>query len=168
MNLYTLTSLQIAIQANLEAAGFDDKTIADTLEGEDNTDSLQQKRLGFIAIIKSKRALSEARAKAANDMLELAESEAKDAGRLEAALMASMTATGDKKIIGLQFQASVQNNPPSVEVYDPLSLPAIYMRYPVPKPPVAAPDKAMIKADLQAGLGVLGAKIVQSQRLVIR
>ena len=166
MNLYQLTSAQHALQAHLEAAGFDDQTIQDTMEAEG--DELLEKRLGYIAIIKSKRALAEARAHAANDMAALAEAEAKDAGRLEAALLASMSATGDSQLVGLQFEAKIRKNPPAGEVLDTAALPLNYWRTPEPRPPVAAPDKALIKADLQAGKEVPGAKLTQSLKLVIK
>jgi len=53
-------------------------------------------------------------------------------------------------------------------VMDPLSLPAEYWRTPEPKPPVAAPDKAAIKAALLAGVDVMGARMVQGTRLDIK
>jgi hypothetical protein len=166
MNLYQLTSAQHALQAHLEAAGFDHVTIQDTLETEG--DELLEKRLGYIAIIKSKRALAEARAAAANDMAALAEAEAKDAGRLEAALLASMSATGDSQLVGLQFEAKIRKNPPSVELVDSAALPSNYWRVPDIRPPAPAPDKALIKFDLQAGKEVPGAKLTQSLKLVIK
>lgn len=127
-----------------------------------------EKRLGYLAIIKSKRAFAEARAQAANDMAALAESEAKDASRLESALLASMQATGDSQLIGLQFEAKIRKNPPSVEVLDTAALPSAYWRTPEIKPPAASPDKALIKQALQAGLDVPGAKLTQGIKLVIR
>lgn len=168
MNLYELTAAQHVLQAQLEAAGFDDQTISDTLEGEENSSMLLEKRLGYIAIIKSKRAFAEARAAAANDMAALAEAEAKDAGRLEAALLASMNATGDSQLVGLQFEAKIRKNPPSVEVLDSADVPPIYWRTPEPKPPVPVIDKVAIKAELQAGREVRGARLTQSLKLVIK
>lgn len=166
MNLYELTGAQHALQAQLEAAGFDDQTIADTLEGEG--DALRDKRLGYLAIIKSKRAFAEARAVAANGLAALAESEAKDASRLESALLASMTATGDSQLVGLQFEAKLRKNPPAVEIADSAALPWSYWRTPEYKPPAPTPDKTRIKADLQAGKEVPGARLVQHTRLEIR
>ena len=166
MNLYELTGVQRALQSQLEAAGFDDQTILDTLEAEG--DALLEKRLGYIAIIRSKYAFSEARAAAAVSMAALAEAEAKDAARLEAALLASMQATGESHLVGLQFEASIRRNPPAVEVLDPAALPPIYWRTPEPKPPVAAPDKAAIKLALQAGQDVPGARLTQALKLVIK
>jgi hypothetical protein len=42
------------------------------------------------------------------------------------------------------------------------------MRTPEPKPPVAAPDKKAIKAALDAGTDVPGARIVKKDRLTIK
>ena len=167
-NLYQLTATQRALQAQLEAGGFDDQTISDTLEGDDNTESLLEKRLAYISIIKSKRAFSEARAKAADEMAALAEVDDRDADRLEAALLASMKATGDSHLVGLQFEAIIRRNPPSVELVDGADVPPIYWRTPEPKNPVAVIDKAAIKAELQAGREVRGARLVQNTRLEIR
>lgn len=83
-------------------------------------------------------------------------------------LLDNMQRTGISKITCPLFLISIANNPPSTDVYDPLSLPAKYMRTLEPKPPIASPDKSLIKADLQSGVEVPGAKLVQSQRLVIK
>ena len=83
-------------------------------------------------------------------------------------LMDNMIRTGISKITCPLFSISIQNNPPAVDVFDVLSLPPEFWRTPEPKPPVAAPDKNAIKAHLQAGEDVPGAKLVQSQRLNIK
>ena len=166
MNLYELTGAQHALQAQLEAAGFDDVTIKDTLEAEG--DALLEKRLGYLAIIRSKQAFAAARAAAAADMTALAEAEAKDAARLEAALLASMQATGDSQIIGLQFEAKIRRNPPAVEIADAAALPLSYWRTPEPRPLAPTPDKAAIKLALQAGQEVPGARLTQALKLVIK
>ena len=168
MNIFMLIGLQIALQARLEAQGFDEQTIADTLEGELNTDDLLEKRLGYIAIIKQKRAFGELRAKAANDMATLAEIEVRDAVRMEKALMASMTATGDTNIIGLQFEAHIRKNPPAVDITDLLSLPKKYWFTPEPKPTISTPDKNAIKNAIKAGIDVIGARLIQTTRLEVK
>ena len=76
MNLYQLTTAQHDLIAKLEAADFDSQTIADTLEGEENSVLLQEKRLGYIAIIKQKQALAAMRKAAAADILALADKDA--------------------------------------------------------------------------------------------
>lgn len=155
------------MQAHLEAAGFDVQTIADTLEAEDNTDALRDKRLGYVAIIKQKRAQAIARYQAAQSINELAERDVEAADRLEAALFASMQATGDKDLIGLEFEAHIKGKPVGVVIEDASKIPAQYMRMPEPKPLVPAPDKAAIKAALQAGEHVDGCTLGSDKKLVI-
>jgi len=164
--LYVLTQQQKSLEAQLEASGFDELTIADTLEGEG--DELKEKRLGYIAIIKQKRSMAEERAKVAKAISDLSQADVDTANRLEKALLQSLTATNDKEIVGVQFEARVRKNPPSVEVIDPLSLATKYWRLPKPTPPQPTPDKDRIKLALQAGEDVIGARLVTNTRLEIK
>ncbi len=165
MNLYTLTAHQQAIAHHLECAGFDSETIADTLEAEG--DDLKEKRLAYIAVIKMKRAMATARNSAAAQISELAERETETADRMEAALFASMRATGDKDLIGLEFEAHIKGKPVAVVITDPSKIPAAYMRTPEAKPPKPEPDKNAIKAALQAGDAVDGCTLGPDKKLVI-
>ena len=167
MNLYTLTIQQQAMAHRLELAGFDDATIADTLEGDDNTDALREKRLGYVAIIKMKRAMATARNGAAAAISELAEREAESADRMEAALMKSMLNTHDTDLVGLEFEAHIKGKPVAVVIKDATLVPPAYMRVPEPTPPKAVPDKTAIKAALQKGEYVEGCTLGPDKKLVI-
>jgi hypothetical protein len=167
MNLYQLTTTQHALQLHLDAAGFDAQTIADTLDGEENTDALREKRLGYVAIIKAKRAIAAARNAAAASINELAEREAEAADRLETALFKSMQATGDSDLVGLEFEAHIKGKPAAVVINDPSKIPESFMRTPEPTPPKAVPDKTAIKAALQKGESVDGCELGPSKKLVI-
>ncbi len=167
MNLYNLTATQHALQSSLELAGFDEQTISDTLDGEENTDALKEKRLGYVAIVKQKRANAAARNAAAASINELAERDIEAADRLEAALFASMQATGDMDLIGLEFEAHIKGKPVAVVISDASKVPALYMRTPEPTPPKAAPDKAAIKKALLAGELVDGCTLGTDKKLVI-
>jgi uncharacterized protein (UPF0147 family) len=168
MNLYTLTAAQHVLIAQLEAADFDSQTIADTLEGEDNTEALREKRLGYVAIIKQKRIMVNARRAAAHAITELMEKDENEAERLEAALFASMQATGDKDLIGVEFEAHIQGKPAAVVIADPALVPNYYWVTPDPKPPVAAISKKLIGDALKAGLVVPGASLGTDKKLVIK
>ena len=168
MNLYTLTAAQHVLIAQLEAADFDSQTIADTLEGEDNTEALREKRLGYVAIIKQKRIMVNARRAAAHAITELMEKDENEAERLEAALFASMQATGDKDLIGVEFEAHIQGKPAAVVIADPALVPNYYWVTPEPKPPVAAISKKLIGDALKAGLVVPGASLGTDKKLVIK
>lgn len=165
MNLYTLTTQQQAMAHRLELAGFDDATIADTLEAEG--DALREKRLGYVAIIKMKRAMATARNSAAAAISELAEREAEAADRMEAALMKSMLNTHDTDLVGLEFEAHIKGKPVAVVIKDATLIPPAYMRVPEPTPPKAVPDKTAIKAALQKGEYVEGCTLGPDKKLVI-
>lgn len=167
MNLYQLTEAQQALQHRLELAGFDDQTIADSLEGDDNTDALREKRLGYVAIIKNKRALANARAMAAADMTGLADKESSDADKLENVLFQSMLKTGDTELISVEFEARIKGKAASVIIKDAAAIPAQYMRLPEPKPPVPAPDKKAIGEAMKRGEFVPGCELGTNKKLVI-
>ena len=168
MNLYQLTSNQHALIAKLEAADFDSQTIADTLDGEENSVLLQEKRLGYVAIIKQKQALAAMRKAAAADILALADKDAIAAESLSAALFTSMQATGDKDLVGVEFEAHIQGKPAAVVIADPALIPAMYWTTPEPKPPVPQVNKVLLGADLKAGKQIDGASLGINKNLVIK
>jgi Siphovirus Gp157 len=168
MNLYTLTAAQHVLIAQLEAADFDSQTIADTLEGEDNTEALREKRLGYVAIIKQKRIMADARQAAANAITALMQKDCEDAERLEAALFDSMQATGDKDLIGIEFEAHIKGKPAAVVIADSTLVPGDYWVTPEPKTPVSAISKNLIRDALKAGRVVPGASLGIDKKLVIK
>lgn len=168
MNIYTLTTAQVELQARLELAGFDAQTITDTLEGEENSLELREKRLGYVAIIKAKQAIYEARMGAVASIKLLADRDMEAIERLEAALFASMQATGDKDLVGVEFEAHIKGKPAAVVISDESKVPALYMRTPpAPPAPKAAPDKVAIKKALLAGELVDGCTLGTDKKLVI-
>jgi hypothetical protein len=168
MNLYQLTAEQQAMSKKLEFAGFDEQTIADTLEGEENTEALKEKRLGYIAIIKMKRAMAVARTSAAAAIAELAERETEAADRLESTLMKSMIQTNDMDLIGLEFEAHIQGKVAPVLINDLSKVPAQYMRTPEPTIPKAAPDKKAIGQAIANGEIVDGCTLGANKKIVIK
>ena len=64
------------------------------------------------------------------------------------------------------FSASVQNNPPSVDIIDLAAIPTEFMRIKIAPPP--EPDKTAIKKALSEGKLIDGASLKQTQRLVIK
>ncbi len=83
-------------------------------------------------------------------------------------LLTNMQAAGITKIEANDgsFKASIQNNPPSVQIDDETLIPADYLR--VPEAPPPSPDKALIKQAIADGYTVPGARLQQSQRVVIK
>lgn len=168
MNIYTLTVNQQALIAKLEQAGFDDETISDTLEGEGNSLELQEKRLGYVAIIKQKKAIVAMRQAAYKDIDALAKADELVIERLEAVLFKSMMDTGDKDLIGVEFEAHIQGKAAAVEILDPALVPREFWVTPEPKPPVAAISKTLIGVALKEGKAVAGAMFGINKKLVIK
>lgn len=163
--LYNISSEYLKLSERLADDGFDLTTIEDTIEASGIVDDFKDKAqaLEFVA----RGAL--AHHGAIDD--EIARLTALKARRDAVAagvrkyLLDNMLRTGITKIDCPLFSISIQNNPPAVEVFDPLSLPREYIRTPEPKP---APDKAAIKAALQSGVEVPGCKLSNSVRLSIK
>lgn len=165
--LYQLTNQYLELAEKLSEGDFDLQTIADSIEASGITDELAVKAQGIEYVARGAEAYHAVIDAEIARLQALKASRDKVAAGLRAYLKINMERAGIEKIECPLFKISIKHNPPSVEILDQLSLPAEYWRTPEPKPPVAAPDKAKIKAALQAGEDVIGARITQSTRLVI-
>lgn len=166
--LFQISDQYMALASNLAAGDFDIQTIEDTIDASGLIDDFTEKAQALEFVARGALAHNQAIDAEIARLTALKAKRENIAVGVRKYLMDNMIRTGISKITCQLFAISLQNNPPSTDVYDPLSLPSSYMRFPIPKPPVAAPDKAAIKADLLAGVDVPGAKLVQSQRLVIK
>lgn len=166
--LFQISDQYMALASNLAAGDFDIQTIEDTIEASGLVDDFTDKAQALEFVARGALAHNPAIDAEIARLMALKAKRENIAAGVRKYLLDNMIRTGISKITCPLFSISIQNNPPSTDVYDPLSLPAVFMRMPEPKPPVAAPDKAAIKTALQAGVNVPGAKLVQSQRLVVR
>lgn len=166
--LYQLTNQYLALAEKLAEGDFDLTTIADTIEASGITDELSVKAQSIEFVARGAEAFHGVIDAEIARLQALKASRDKVAAGLRAYLKDNMERAGIEKIECPMFKISIKHNPPAVEVMDPLSLPAEYWRTPEPKPPVAAPDKAAIKAALLAGVDVMGARMVQGTRLDIK
>jgi Siphovirus Gp157 len=163
--LYALTNQYLALAQKLADGDFDAQTIADTIEASGISDEFAVKAQGIEYVARG--------AESHNLTIdaEIARLQALKAQRMRVAdglrkyLLDNMQRAGIEKIDCPMFCISIRKNPPSVDIFDPLSLPAKYMVTPEPKPPVAVPDKKAIAAAIKAGEDVSGAKLVQGVRL---
>jgi hypothetical protein len=164
-----LTLFEIAQQYRhitdvLMDSGVDEQTLNDTLEGEAWPLELKAQNYGFV--IRNMQATAAA----------IKEAEAKMAARRKAMenravymmerLKTGMEIAGVSKLDCPHFAISIQNNPPSVEIFEPRLIPAEFMKQ--PELPPAVPDKIAIKDAINAGQDVPGAMLVQSTRLAIK
>jgi len=166
--LYVLTNEYLALAEKLADGDFDPQTIADTIEASGITDELAVKAQGIEFVARAAEAHHPVIDAEIARLQALKASRDKVAAGLREYLKDNMERAGIEKIECPLFKLSIKKNPPSVEILDQLSLPAQFWRTPEPKPPVAAPDKAAIKAALQAGQEVMGAKLTQGTRLEVK
>ena len=167
-SLYQLTASYRALLDTLADGDHDATTIADTLEASGIVDDLQDKAQGYEYVARSLEAETPAMLAEIERLQARIASRAKSAQGLRDALLTHMRGAGLDKIESAMFTFSVRKNPPSVEVLDSADVPPIYWRTPEPKPPVAVLDKVAIKAELQAGREVRGAKLTQGVKLHIK
>ena len=166
--LFVLTNQYLELANKLADGDFDAQTIEDTIESSGITDELAVKAQGIEYVARGALAHNAAIDAEIARLRELKASRERVAQGLRDYLKSNMERAGIDKIECPMFKISIKHNPPAVEILDQLSLPAEYWRTPEPKPPVAAPDKAKIKADLQAGVDVIGARLIQGSRLDIK
>lgn len=166
--LYALTTQYLELAEKLAEGDFDAQTIADTIEASGITDELAIKAQGCEFIARGALAHHAAIDAEIARLQDLKASRERAAQAMREYIKSCMERAGIEKIECPLFKISIRSNPPAVEVTDPLSLPKEFWRTPEPKPPVAAPDKAAIKAALQSGVEVIGARLTQSTRLDIK
>lgn len=166
--LYNISSQYLQLAETLADGDFDLATIDDTIEASGLIDEFADKAQALEFVARGALAHNPAIDAEVARLLALKAKRESIAAGVRKYLLDNMQRTGITKLTCPLFSISIANNPPATDVYDPLSLPSWYMRTPEPKPPVAVPDKATIKADLLLGKDVPGAKLVQSQRLVVK
>ena len=166
--LYVLTNQYLELAEKLADGDFDAQTIADTIEASGISDELAVKAQGIEFVARGAEAHHAAIDAEIARLTALKAHRQKVADGLRSYLKDNMERAGIEKIECPLFKLTIKKNPPSVEVIDSLSLPPEYWRTPEPKPPVAAPDKAAIKAALQDGKDVPGARLNQGTRLEVK
>lgn len=163
--LYNISSEYLKLAERLADGDFDLATIEDTIEASGLIDDFKDKAQALEFVARGALAHNSAIDDEIARLTALKIRRCSVAAGVRKYLLDNMLRTGIAKIDCPLFSISIQNNPPAVEVFDPLSLPAEYMRVPEPKP---APDRAAIKAALQSGIEVPGCKLSSSVRLSIK
>jgi len=166
MSLFNVAIEHRALVEKLSNLDLDEATFADTLEAESYP--LEVKAQNCAYVIKNHEMLENGIKKRIDEMQERLSSVKKRREALEKYVLTCMQIAKVKEISCADFEISIKNNPPSVDVYEEALLSVDYMRTPEPKPPVPVPDKMLIKKALQDGFEVQGARLVQSQRLNLK
>lgn len=164
--LYALTNTYIALAEKLADGDFDAQTVADTIEASGITDELAVKAAGIEFIARGAEAHNLAIDAEIARLQALKEHRSKVAAGLRSYLLDNMQRAGIERIYCPLCTFSIKKNPPAVDVYDALSIPAEYMRQPETPPKVI--DKAAIKKAIAAGQEVAGARLTNGVRLDVR
>lgn len=164
LSLYTIAQEHRAMVERLMETQDDLQTIADTIEAESYP--LEVKAQNVAYAVKNLDATAAAIKQAEAEMAARRKSIESRAAQLREYTKTCMEVAGVTKIECAHFALTIKKNPAAVEIFEPGLVPAEFMKQ--PEPPPAAPDKASIKAALQAGRDVPGALLAQGTRLEIR
>jgi hypothetical protein len=164
--LYTLTNQYLELAEKLADGDFDAQTIADTIEASGITDELATKAQGIESVARGALAHNDAIDAEIARLKALKERRQNVADGLRKYLKEEMERAGIQKIECPLFTISIAKNPVAVEIYDALSIPESFMRQPQTPPPVI--DKTAIKAAIQSGSEISGARLTQSTRLAVK
>ena len=166
MNLYELTQQQLELKQQLMEMNLDEQTIADTIEGSSLEISKKIENYGIV--LRDRESFVDAISKEIERLTERMNSEKKRIERTKNWLLSSMVTLEIKQVECPLFTIAVHENPPSVDVYNDKIVPIQYIRVPKYEPPMPAPDKRLILADLKAGKEVAGCVLKQDKRIVIK
>lgn len=162
--LYNITAEYLNNVCLLESMDFDEETKQDTLESLQG--DFENKAISICFVKKELEAQSNAIGEAIKEMQARKDALDKKGEHLKEYLLSAMQQTGIKKISCPYFDVQIKNNPAKVEIFEQGLIPSEFMRQPEPPPP--APDKKAIKAAIESGQEVQGARIVNTQRLEIK
>lgn len=165
LKLYEMASQYRQLMDKLSEGDFDLQTIADTVEGSGIVDDIAQKAAGLEIVARTMEMHNPAIDAEIERLTALKKRRQNAAKGLRDYLRSNMVAMGIQKLESPLFVIKLQANPPSVDVYEPGLVPLEFMRQKAPPPPEI--DKTAIKDAIKAGREVPGAKLAQSQRLVI-
>ena len=164
--LYQLTGQYQQLLSTLADLDLDAGCVADTLDASGLVDDITDKAVGIEMVARSLEMSVPAIDRELIRLEGLKSRQILKAQGLRLYLLTNMQTCGISKIESPLFKISLQNNPPAVDIYEPGLISSEYMRQPETPPPV--PDKTALKAALKAGIEIQGAKLVQSQRLVVK
>jgi len=163
VTLYTVAAEYRQAADKLADLDLDEQTLSDSLEGLSGDLEVKAQNVAFV--LRNIESVAAAKKEAAATLLASAKTIERRAEWLRHYIKTNMQIAGVFKLECPYFRIAIQNNPQSVDVYEPGLVPIEYMRQPEPQP--ATPDKKAIAEAIKAGQEVPGCQLVQTQRLVI-
>lgn len=159
-SLYDLTGEWLAMRDQLTDAGFDETTIADTLDAESG--DYDQKVAHVAMVIEDLDALADGKKALAAKFTEQAAMLARRADSLKAYLKRSLATTGRTDIPHELIRVKLYiGRDKSVDITDEDAIPVEYMKTKTE----TYPDKTALKAALSNGATIEGAALVKKDRL---
>ena len=162
--LYVLSGEYLQAAERMAELDLPEEVIADTLEGLRG--DLETKSTNVAMMVRNLEAASDAIKVAEANMANRRQAIEKRAARIREYLKSNMEKAGITKIECPLFALTIKKNPASVEIVDVALVPDEYRR--IPPIPLPEPDKKAIKAALDEGKDVPGAKMKQTTRLEIK
>jgi hypothetical protein len=166
LTLFKMSEQYLALLQQLADSDFDEQTIKDTLEGSEIVESITDKAVNIVHVMRSLETNCEAIDAEINRLKELKTRRKANADKLEGYLLSNMEATGISQIDSPTMTIKIRNNPESVEVFEPHLVPSDFMEWPAPPP--QKPNKTAIKAALKEGKEVQGCRLVRSKSLTVK
>lgn len=160
MNLYQMTSETRQLFDLMEAGEIDEQTFRDTVAAIGTEEKLES----CTQVLKSLRVMMSAHQEEINRHKKAIDSLDKNCERLERAIVEFINAMGEKKVQAGTFQLSVRPYK-STEIYDESQIPAEYI---TEHPATYTPNKTAIKAAIDSGKQVSGARQIVNQYLHVR
>lgn len=162
--LYQLTAQLRELERLADEGEVPAEVLADTVEGL--TGEIEVKAQNVAEFVRNLESSTAAIDGAIAEMKSRRDRIQRNADWLKGYLFTQMKASGITKISCPYFVLSIKKNPPKVVITDPGKIPCeLYVYPPAPEP---YPDKAAIKAALQAGQEFDGAHLEQGERLEIK
>jgi len=160
--LYELSTQYQQLANQLSDMDLDAQTVQDTIEASGLVDDFAIKAQNIEMVCRQITKDIPAIEAELKRLKLLKEKRERIAAGLHEYLQYHMTQTGITKIEAPLFSISLRTNPPSVEIFDEAQVPEEFL---VPKYLVS---KSLLKAAIETGREVPGARIIQNQRIAIK
>jgi len=160
--LYELSTQYQQLANQLSDMDLDAQTVQDTIEASGLVDDFAIKAQNIEMVCRQITKDIPAIEAELKRLKLLKEKRERIASGLHEYLQYHMTQTGITKIEAPLFSISLRTNPPSVEIFDEAQVPEEFL---VPKYSVS---KSLLKAAIETGREVPGARIIQNQRIAIK
>lgn len=161
--LYEIAATYRADAEKLADLELDEQTLADTLEGLGG--EMEVKAQNVVMFARNLEATAAAIKEAEGQMAARRKAIENRAAGLRSYVLTSMQVAGVQKIECPYFKLAIQNNPPSVDVFEAATIPAEYWIQPE-TPPKVLDKKAVAKA-IKEGKEIAGVRLHQGQRLAV-